>query len=78
MIAGYLKLRGQQLKTIIYICIYIYGERERLCGNCKPKIYNRSHTIRKCNPNTTLNIVIKSQEKRAIEEGKGKKQQKQI
>ena len=38
-------------------------------GNCKPKIYNRYTELRKRNPNTTLKIVIKSQEdKRGREE----------
>ena len=46
-------------------------------GNCKPKIYNRyTHTKRKSNSNTALQIVIKSQEKRTKEEGKKKDLQK--
>ena len=45
----HLKLRDQQLKTIMYVCIYIhiYREKDRetailkLHGHCKPKVYNR-------------------------------------
>ena len=44
MIAGYLKLRGQQLKTIIYICIYIYGERERDSVVTANQKYTIDHT----------------------------------
>ena len=38
----------------------------------KPKIYNR-YTKKKNNPNTTLKIIIKSQEERTKEEGKIKR-----
>ena len=39
-------------------------------GNHKAKIYNRyTYKKRKRDPNTTLKLVIKSQEKRAKEEG---------
>ena len=48
-------------------------------GNRKPKICNRyKHKKRIRNPNTTLKLVIKSQEKRTKEEGKKKNLQKLI
>ena len=45
--------------------------------NQKSTIHTHTHK-RKSNPNTTLKIAIKSQEKRTKEEGKKKDLQKQI
>ena len=48
-------------------------------GNCRPNIYGSyTHRKRKWNPNRTLKILIKAQEKRAKVEGKAKDPQKQI
>ena len=70
----HLELRDQQLKTIMYIETAIPKPHD----NHKPKIYNRyTHKKRKRNPNATLRIIIKSQEKRTKEEGKKKDIQKQ-
>ena len=41
-------------------------------GNANRKSTIDTHTIRKRNPNTTLKLVIKSQEKRTKEEGEKK------
>ena len=61
----HLKLRDQQL---IQITIYIDCYIKKPHGDCKPKIYSRcTHKKRKRNPNTTLKIVIKSQENKRRE-----------
>ena len=57
---------------------YIQTLVSKLYGNCTLKIYKDTHTQkRKSNPNTTVKLVIKSQN-RAREEGKKKDLQKQI
>ena len=60
----------------ICICVYIYTHTYVLLYQnlvvIKPKIYNR-YTKKKDNPNTTLKIIIKSQEKRTKEEEKIKR-----
>ena len=61
----HLKLRDQQLKTILYIYI------PKPHGNHKTKIYNRyTHTKEKAIQNTTLKIVIKSEENKRQREEK--------
>ena len=65
----HLKLRNQQIKAILGI----YRERllyqnHMITTNQKSTIDTR--TQKKNNPNTTLKIVIRQQEKRAKEEGK--------
>ena len=70
----YLKLKEKQLKTVQYIQRLLY---QNIIG-----IANQKTTIdmqkRKSNPNTTLKMVIKSQEWRIKEEGKKKDPQNQI
>ena len=66
------KLRDQQLKTILYIYSLVYQNSE----NHKQKIIIDTHTHQKKkgvgNLNTTLQIVIKSHEKRTKKKGKKK------
>ena len=63
----HLKLRDQQFKILTHTHTTISKPHR----NCKPKIYNKySHTHIKCYPITTLKTVIKTQEKRAKEDGK--------
>ena len=81
------KLRDQQLKTISYIsyiyilymcvCVCIDYYIKNLMGAINKKCTIDTHT-QKSNPNTTLKMDIKSQEKRTKEEGKKKDLQKQI
>ena len=65
----HLKLRNQQIKAIlgIYIERLLY-QNHMITTNQKSTIDTR--TQKKNNPNTTLKIVIRQQEKRAKEEGK--------
>ena len=70
----HLKLRGQQFKTILYICRLLY---QNLMGTATQKLQQIQTQKRKSNQNTTLKIVIKPQEKRTKEEGKKKDLQKQ-
>ena len=73
----HLQLRGQQLKTIIYIHIYIDSYMKTL-GKLQTKNLHLIHKqIGKINSNTTLKVVIKPQEE-TTKEGKKKEQQKQI
>ena len=68
--------RDQQLKTALYIYRLLY---QNFMGTAIPKTTVETHTHKeKINPNTTLKIVIKSQEWRIKEEGKKKDPQKQI
>ena len=69
----HLQLKDQQLKTI---CIYrLLYQNFRATANQK----STSDTqIRKIISNTTLKIVIKTEEERTREEGKKKEQQRQI
>ena len=73
-----MKLRNQQLKTITYICIFrLLYKKLKVIAN--QKFIMDTHTKkRKRNPNITLKIVIKSQEKRTKEESRKKDLQKQI
>ena len=68
----HLKLKDQQLKTILFMYRLPYQNL------MVTTIYSRYTQKRKRNPNTTLKLVIKSQEKRTKEAGKKKHQQKQI
>ena len=68
------KLKDQQLKTILHIYRLLY---QNLMGTTNQKSTVDTHTEKKSNPNTTLKIDIKSQE-RTKEEGKKKDLQKQI
>ena len=54
------KLRNQQLKTIMYTYRLLY---QYLMVTINKKSIRDKHTEKKKNPNTTLKIVIKSQEK---------------
>ena len=69
------KNKTKQNKTKIYIYIYrlLY---ENIMGNANQKTAIDTHE-RKNNPNTTLKIVIKPQEKRKKEERKKKDLKKQ-
>ena len=66
----YLQLRNQQLKTNLYVFRLLY-QNFRVTANQKSTI---DIQIRNINSNTTLNIVIKPQEKRT----KGKKKGQEI
>ena len=70
----HLKLKDQQLKTILFTYRLLY---QNLMGTA-----NQKSTIvtqkRKRNPNTTLKLVIKSQEKRTKEDRQKKDLQKQL
>ena len=68
----HLKLREQQRKTILYMYRLLY-QNFMVTANQKSTI--DTHRNKKSNPNTTLKIVIKPQEKRK-REGKKKDQQK--
>ena len=57
--------------------VHIQTAISKLHGNCKPKNNNRYPKKRKSNPNTTLKMVIKSQEKRTKEDQQ-KKNPKQL
>ena len=62
----HLKLRDQQLKTIMYLYRLLY---QNLMATANQKSTIDIHKKRKRNSNTTLKIVIKSQEnKRGREE----------
>ena len=63
-------VKDQQLKTTLYIYKLLY---QHLMGATNLKITIDTHTQRsKSNPNTTLKMVIKLEEKRTKEgEGKG-------
>ena len=69
----HLKLRNQQLKTTLYIYRLL---NQNVMGNANQKL-QWIHTHKKSNPNSTLKIFIKLQEKRTKEEGKKKDLQKQ-
>ena len=57
----------------MYVCIYIETAISKPHSNCKPKIYTTyTHKKRKRNPNSTLKIVNKSQEKKAKKMGREK------
>jgi len=66
-----LKLRDQQPKTILYTYRWLY---QNLMGTTNKKNTMDTHIRKKNNPNTTLKIVSKSQEKTTSEEGKKKDQ----
>ena len=71
----HVKLNNHQWKIV---CLYVdcYTKPH---GKHKPKIYSKyTYENEKRNPNTTLKVVIKSQDKRTKEEGKKKDLQKQI
>ena len=72
----HLKLIDQQLKTILYIYRLQYQNLMRTESQ-EFTIATHTHTQRKNNPNTTLKIVIKLQEKRTKEEGEKKDLQRQ-
>ena len=68
-----LAIKDQQLKTILCVYTHTHSCITTLCillasANKKKSIIDTQ--IRKSNPNTTLKIVIKPQEKRTREEGK--------
>ena len=74
MFEMHLKLRDQQLKTTVCVCVCVHkinggsgATMSKPHGNYKSKIYNRQTHKRKRNPNATLKIVIKLQEKRTKE-----------
>ena len=71
----HLKLKDQQLKTILFIYRQLY---QNIMRTANQKSTIDKHTKKKRNPNTTLKSVIKSQEKGTKEEGKKKDLQKQI
>ena len=62
--------KDQQLKTTFYIYRQLY---QNFMGTANPKTTIDTHTKKKKQPNWTLKMVIKSQEKRRKEEGKGRK-----
>ena len=70
----HLKVKDQQLKTILFTYRLLY---QNLIITANEKYTIDTHT-RKRNPNTTLKLVIKSQEKRTKKERKKKDLQKQI
>ena len=60
----HLKLKDQQLKTILFIYRLLY-QNLMITANQKSVIDTHTHTHKhKSNPNTTLKIVIKSQGKK--------------
>ena len=65
----HLKLRDQKLKTILYIYKLLYLNF-MVTANQKFTIHTQ---IRKSNPNTTLKIVIKTQENKRREEKRSTK-----
>ena len=68
-------VKDQQLKTTLYIYKLLY---QHLMGATNLKITIDTHTKKsKSNPNTTLKMVIKLEEKKTKEEEKGKDLQKQ-
>ena len=68
--------RDQQLKATLYIYRLLY---QNLMKTAIPKTITDTHTNKeKNNPNTTLKMVIKSQEWRIKEEEKKKDPQNQI
>ena len=69
-----LKLKGQQLKTILYIYKMLYQNHMGKI-NKKTKTYPLKKKKKKSNINTTRKLIIKSQEKRTKEEGKKKAKQ---
>ena len=69
----HLKLRDQQLKTILFVYRLLY---QNLMVTTKRKSTIETQKI-KGKPNTTLMLVVKSQQKRTKEEGKEKDLQKQ-
>ena len=70
----HLKLKDQQLKTILFLYRLLY-QNLMVTANQKSTIDTQK---RKRNTNTTLKLVIKSQEKRTKEEGKKKTNPKQL
>ena len=66
----HLKLRDQQLKTIMHMYRLLY---QNLMVQTNQKSIIDITQIRKKNPNTTLKEVIKSKEKRKKEERKKKR-----
>ena len=71
----HLQLRDQQLKTTSYTYRLLH-QNFRKTANQKSTVDTQQ--IRKIKSNTTIKIVIKPQQERTREEGKKKKQQKQI
>ena len=69
-----LKLKDQQLKTILSIYRTVYQNLMVTANRKSTKYtYTHRHTHRhKRNPNTTLKLVIQSEERRTKEEGRRK------
>ena len=63
----HLKLKDQQLKTILFICRRLF---QNIVGTTNWKSTIDIHTQRKRNPNTTLNLVIEPQENKRKGEDK--------
>ena len=72
----HLKLKDQQLKAILFIYRLLY---QNLMVTTNQESTVDTHTQKKKeSKHNTINLVIKSQEKRTKEEGKKKDLQKQI
>ena len=67
----HLKLKDQQLKTIFFIYKLLY-QNLKVTRNQSSTVDTNKKVKRKRNPNTTLKLVVNSQEKRTKEEGKKK------
>ena len=71
-----LAIREQQLNTISYTYRLLY-QNFRITANQKSRMDTQTNK-KKLNSNTTLKIVIKTEEERTRKEWKKKEQQKQI
>ena len=69
ILENHLKLGDQQLLKILYICSLLY-QNLMVSRKQKSRTDTNTHKKRKSNPNTTLKVVIKSQEKRTKREEK--------